>query len=234
MAVRSYLPAATGARVLEVGGGNGFQTAWLRSWGYEVVPIDIEPGRWLQRHARVLLYDGVRLPFAAGSFDAVFSSNVLEHVNRLSELLAEFRRVMKPGGVALHILPTPVWRVWTLLGHYPSLFRRLLFGPNRQLGIAEPSARDVIKRRSLRQLVYRALVPAPHGAFRSSFEEILAFRRGDWTRRFELGGFAVSETHPTGLFYSGNLLAPWLPLDARRALARILGSSCRIFVLRSA
>lgn len=234
MAVRGHLPALPGARVLEVGGGNGFQAAWLRSWGYDVVSVDVEPGRWIQRYAPVLLYDGVHLPFATGSFDAVFSSNVLEHVSRLPELLDEFKRVLKTKGVALHVLPTPVWRFWTLLTHYPYLLKRLLVGRNRELGISEPSAGEVLRRRSVGELIRRAVIPSPHGVSNTSIEELFAFRRGAWAQRFERSGWRVEDALPTGLFYTGNLLAPGLPLGARRALARTLGSSCRAFVLRTA
>jgi ubiquinone/menaquinone biosynthesis C-methylase UbiE len=39
------------------------------------------------------------LPFEAGTFDAVFSQALLEHLRDPGTALAEFRRVLKPGGL---------------------------------------------------------------------------------------------------------------------------------------
>jgi SAM-dependent methyltransferase len=44
--------------------------------------------------------DVERLPFADGTFDLVFATGLLEHVEDDRALLAEIRRVLKPGGLA--------------------------------------------------------------------------------------------------------------------------------------
>jgi SAM-dependent methyltransferase len=41
------------------------------------------------------------IPFADGSFDAVVCLSVLEHLTDLNSALSEFRRVLRPGGVAI-------------------------------------------------------------------------------------------------------------------------------------
>jgi len=48
--------------------------------------------------ARFVTYDGVNIPFPADSFDIVYSNQVFEHVRHPSDLLAEVRRVLTPGG----------------------------------------------------------------------------------------------------------------------------------------
>ena len=45
--------------------------------------------------------DIVRLPFAAGAFDLVWSNLALQWVNDLPRALAEFRRVLRVGGLVV-------------------------------------------------------------------------------------------------------------------------------------
>jgi len=47
-----------------------------------------------------------RLQFADASFDMVYASHVLEHIDDDARALAEVRRVLRPGGIAL--LPVPM------------------------------------------------------------------------------------------------------------------------------
>lgn len=77
-----------------------------------------------------------RLPFDDGQFDVLVSDNVLEHVRNYPEMIAEFHRVLRPGGLMLHLFPSllrpveahvfvplasffrPYWwlRLWAALG----------------------------------------------------------------------------------------------------------------------
>lgn len=50
--------------------------------------------------------DVTRLPLADASFDLVLCSHVLEHVPDDAAALAEFRRVLRPGGAAVLMVPT--------------------------------------------------------------------------------------------------------------------------------
>ncbi|MCL5743866.1 MAG: class I SAM-dependent methyltransferase, partial [Acidobacteria bacterium] len=62
----------------------------------------------------VLCADAMRLPFAAGTFDAVFVGYGLRNFPRLEDALAEIRRVLKSGGTLVSLdffLPAqPVFR----------------------------------------------------------------------------------------------------------------------------
>lgn len=53
-------------------------------------------------------YDGKVIPFDNNHFDAVFSSEVFEHVDNLDEIVGEIHRVMKPGAKLLVTVPF-VW-----------------------------------------------------------------------------------------------------------------------------
>jgi len=230
--VRSLFPA--GGSVLEIGGGNGYQAAILKSWGLAVVSIDIDTqGAWTERYFDVVSYDGKNIPIADGKVDVIFSSNVLEHIaeDALQALFVEMHRVLASGGFAVHLVPTPVWRLWTIMAHYPWLILRAIRGTPSEKGMVQPSMAAVIQRRGLAGLLKRALWPAPHGEYPSSFTELFAFRESAWRQRFAAGGFTVTRCYPAGLFYTGYTLLPGLPMSWRRALSRLLGSACKVYVL---
>lgn len=56
-------------------------------------------------HLRPIQADPYRLPYADDSFDVVISTSVFEHAQRTEECMAEINRVLRPGGVAMHVFP---------------------------------------------------------------------------------------------------------------------------------
>lgn len=64
---------------------------------------DLGPGAWPLAFGS---FAGDRLPLADGSLDAILSKSVLEHVRRhhVRPLLRDLRRVLRPGGVMVHII----------------------------------------------------------------------------------------------------------------------------------
>jgi len=65
-----------------------------------------QPGAEMQVQGRRIRHEDVtRLSFTSGSFDAVLSYDVLEHVPDYRKALAEFFRVLKPGGTLLWSAP---------------------------------------------------------------------------------------------------------------------------------
>jgi ubiquinone/menaquinone biosynthesis C-methylase UbiE len=73
----------------------------------------------------VKFYDGKNIPFPNESLDVIFSSNVLEHVQDLKSLQAAIRRVLKPSGYCIDLMPSATWRFWTILAHYIELTQKL-------------------------------------------------------------------------------------------------------------
>lgn len=211
--------------MLEIGGGNGFQARTLSGWGLDVTAIDVEAS---QTYFSVQAYDGRTIPAESNAFDHVFSSNVLEHVRDLGALNDEIRRVLKPGGTAIHILPSSTWRLWTSLAHYAYIVKFLI---TRKHTIPTHSAAPATSR-NWTHLAKRALLAGPHGEFSSAFAELYGFSRPRWAKVFARDGFEVVHQGTNGLFYTGYGLLPRLSLERRRALAAILGSSCNVFVCR--
>ena len=52
-----------------------------------------------------VVFDADRLPFADDQFDAVFAGEIIEHMPDVAVTLAEWRRVLKPGGVVIVTTP---------------------------------------------------------------------------------------------------------------------------------
>jgi SAM-dependent methyltransferase len=94
-------------RVLDWGCGFGQVTALLREHGVDAVAFDYRPEveapttERLERFPEIVAHvspDPVALPFEDGSFDAVLSCGVLEHVHDPDGSLEEIRRVLRPNG----------------------------------------------------------------------------------------------------------------------------------------
>lgn len=102
--LQSYLPA--GARVLDVGCAAGRDTQILQEMGFSAVGSDLSEkllaiARQQNPHIEFVLADMRALPFPDQSFDAVWASAVLHHLDK-SEMpvaLTDFHRVLAPKGM---------------------------------------------------------------------------------------------------------------------------------------
>jgi ubiquinone/menaquinone biosynthesis C-methylase UbiE len=92
-------------RLLDVGCGDGGVARLLRERVAEVVAVDVEPSpEWSNSESMTFaVADGERLPFEDGEFDVVHSKDSLHHMEHPELAVAEYRRVLKPGGTALII-----------------------------------------------------------------------------------------------------------------------------------
>ncbi len=75
----------------------------------------------VEQRATITKADMTKLPFEAGSFDAVVSAYAVDHLNRegIRQALSEAARVVKPGGEFLLILVANDW--WAKLAFGPML-----------------------------------------------------------------------------------------------------------------
>jgi ubiquinone/menaquinone biosynthesis methyltransferase len=84
-------------RLLDLGGGTGAANPVFGN--REVVALDPSPEMLaLNTASSRIVGVGERLPFEAGSFDAVFSAYVFRNLDSVVETIAEVARVLRPGG----------------------------------------------------------------------------------------------------------------------------------------
>ncbi len=116
---RAVLPLVTQAlagrerpRVLEVGCGTGGNLAALerRLPGASCLGLDLDAGALALCTGRglgagLVRADGARLPLANGSIELILALDVIEHLEDEAALLAEFRRVLSPGGRLVASVP---------------------------------------------------------------------------------------------------------------------------------
>lgn len=99
-------------RVLDLGCGDGAFTSELTAAVAGVVGAEVAEAalrratkRHPSLHFRLVPLEG-QLPFADGSFDLVWSSEVIEHVADTARWLSEVRRVLAPAGRLLLTTPS--------------------------------------------------------------------------------------------------------------------------------
>ena len=94
-------------RVLDFGCGEGGLINALVDRGYDAIGCDIALYGDGQTNSRVhkIADAPYRLPCRDESIDIVVSTCVLEHARNPHEYMSEIRRVLKPGGHAMHLMP---------------------------------------------------------------------------------------------------------------------------------
>lgn len=104
---REYIPP--GSKVLDV--GSGYSIFYMtRPWDFEMTCCDLDAAAM---HKMIglcpewtwMVADAVHLPFEDRAFDAVYAGEIIEHVPDTRGALAEWGRVLKPGGTLIVTTP---------------------------------------------------------------------------------------------------------------------------------
>jgi SAM-dependent methyltransferase len=151
-------------RVLDFGCGAGRLSQGLSPYADEVVGVDIAPSmletaRRLDRSAgniRFVLNDAPDLSqFPDGHFDLVYSALVLQHLPRpaIDRYLAEFLRVLRPGGTAVVGLPTEPARTAKGLIWQVAPFRLISWAQRRLLNYPAPMSMTAVPDADMARLV---------------------------------------------------------------------------------
>lgn len=218
--------------ILEVGAGSGWQARKLSSRGYDVQAVDIAASTYSAENIfPVQQYDGEHLPFADASFDIIFSSNVLEHVDNLKGLLQEMHRVLKNGGKCIHLVPTAQWRIWTSLTHYGYMikFIGMKLIPFKPI---EGNASSHVQPDGLKYHWWKYIIPIRHGERGNFLTETYYFSKTYWKSVFSSSLWDIFVNETNELFYTGYGIFDYpssIPL--RKMASKYLGSACHVFIL---
>jgi demethylmenaquinone methyltransferase/2-methoxy-6-polyprenyl-1,4-benzoquinol methylase len=114
-AVADALQITPGMRVLDLAAGTGTSSDAFAARGAAVVPCDfslgmLQVGRQRLPHLPFVAGDGMALPFADATFDAVTISFGLRNIHDPAMGLRELRRVTRPGGqLVVCEFSSPTW-----------------------------------------------------------------------------------------------------------------------------
>lgn len=101
-----YIPDGANKQALDIGCREGSQSERLKSLGYDVTPVDMEP----KYEEGITLDVNNSFPFEDNSFDLIWCSEVIEHLDNPESSINEMRRVCKPTGRI--IITTPNSYAW--------------------------------------------------------------------------------------------------------------------------
>jgi demethylmenaquinone methyltransferase / 2-methoxy-6-polyprenyl-1,4-benzoquinol methylase len=147
--VTKAVGAQPGDRVLDLAAGTGTSSEPIAAGGAFVVACDFSLGMLTVGHQRnprlsFVAGDGLALPFADGSFDAVTISFGLRNVHDRLAGLRELLRVTRPGGrIVVCEFSQPTWgpfrQVYTryLMGALPAVARKTSSNPDAYVYLAE-------------------------------------------------------------------------------------------------
>lgn len=184
--IRKYLPNVENPSIVEVGCGGARTSIYLARRGFEVTCTDFSPEAIRLARAnfeaagttgRLVQDDLLRSTLSAGAFDCVMSFGLLEHFDRISDPIASMTRLIRPGGLQLHVIIPKRLSTQSVMD--------AVWFPGRLLRNAIRGQFERIVERSFRQF--------PH--FESSFKP------SDYIASFSEAGNEVLRCEAAGMIY---------------------------------
>ena len=148
-AVLNAINPAVGDKILDLAAGTGTSSQPMHDRGAIVIPCDfslgmLKVGRERLPHLPFVAGDGMALPFADNTFDAVTISFGLRNIHNTEAGLRELLRVTKPGGkLVICEFSQPVWAPFRtiyleyLMKALPAVARKTSSNPEAYVYLAE-------------------------------------------------------------------------------------------------
>src|SRR3989344_1670650 len=111
-------------KILDFGCGSGILVDELARYGYQACGLDVSEEAikfgLFQGIKNLEVINGYKINFQNNIFDAVFALDVLEHLKDEKLVLDEIKRVLKPGGVFIIMVPAHMflWGVQDGISHH--------------------------------------------------------------------------------------------------------------------
>jgi len=185
-------------QALELGCGSGVHSAQLAVYCKHLTATDYDADKLTQEDNEKITFRVVDAQdlscFDDDAMDLIYSSNMLEHVPDVDRCLRECRRVIKPGGLIVHSVPSNTWKTFKLLLFYPALMKAALRrlggrrgGPSAPRGEVGGSTTTSAKRSRVKWLF-----PPTHGVANRHWKEFLCWREKRWMDVFRRSGLEVA------------------------------------------
>jgi len=183
-----YFPKEKHIKVLEVGGGNGYQALKISEMGYSIESIDLSPRK--PQYYEVKKIDVTKLPYSDNFFDIILTSLVLQHIEQIDIAFTEMNRVLKNDGIMIHIVPTPWWSIFTNFWHYCyipkfliSSFSKRIKTESNDYSENNKQITNYFDKRKISKI--KLLFLNPLGYNPSFLHDIFYFRKNNWKKRLE-------------------------------------------------
>jgi ubiquinone/menaquinone biosynthesis C-methylase UbiE len=222
-AIKHYIPNK--ALFLDVGCGAGYSLVKAYTeFGCVVQGIDPDPGAhgvgrfteniWKDRP--IIQGSAEMLPFMDDTFDVVYSSHVLEHVNSENKALNEMKRVLKPNGVLILGVPTAamswvaVFSSWFFTTHI-SIYHMI----------------RSFNKKEFRSRLIRIFIPTSHSYPRAQFitYDLNHYRISNWYKIIQVN-FKVFQKIKPGLYPYPDYIQ-WFPIIKSKYLSSSVFFICR-------
>ena len=183
----NYLPNVAEPKIIEVGCGGARNSLYLALHGFDVTCSDYSQEALRLARANFDAFDSTgsflmddlmdsKIP--DNSFDCVMSFGLLEHFYDLKPIIDSLTRILKPGGIHVHIVIPKKFSTQTIMNF-------VLFLPKLAINA-------IVRKQPLRGILRRSYRNFPHYENSFSWQE--------YCKAFEEGGNEVLKCEPGGLF----------------------------------